>query len=468
MNRRWMRRMVLLAALAAIFPAALAEAPDSASASEIERALYALGYHDDTFDGRLDAHTRTAIRSFQTANDLEVTGEPDAATLECLESGEAVSCRDYLTAFADERANLPILQAGSSGAAVSELQRRLRDLGYFSGVSDGVFGEATQSAVKRFQLAHGLPETGSADGATQLRLRAGEPLSWEAFLQSAAAAPGDSGAQVRRLQRFLEQTGDFDGCCSGSYGEHTQRAVAQFQARNGLEATGTADAATCALLYSGEAKSLRAPGAFGPGDSDDLVSELQRRLSVLGYFERSITGFYGATTETAVRLFQMANGLPSTGEADPDTLERLIADDAIPLSEARATLSAQVSAQNGTALPVVGSVAQDARGRSFSADDEDLYRGFAFVQYVCAAAGIPLASPQEVVSLASTPLTDPTSAPLGEILVCRGADGVVTMAISAGDARAIYAVPESGWVLESELSGVASGEWYIWDLGAAQ
>jgi peptidoglycan hydrolase-like protein with peptidoglycan-binding domain len=48
---------------------------------EIERALYSLGYHSDNFDALLDDVTKAALRSFQRANDLNPTGEPDSATL---------------------------------------------------------------------------------------------------------------------------------------------------------------------------------------------------------------------------------------------------------------------------------------------------------------------------------------------------------------------------------------------------
>ena len=106
--------------------------------------------------------------------------------------------------------------------------------------------------------------------------------------------------------------------------------------------------------------------------------------------------------------------------------------------------------------------------QSFAADDEDIYRGFAFVQYACVAAGIPISSPEEVAALADTPVGDPSTLRPGDVIVLRAHDGRVTMAISSGSGRAIYATQESGWVLESDLSALGGGELYRWDVGAAQ
>lgn len=55
------------------------------------------------------------------------------------------------------------------------------------------------------------------------------------------------------------------------------------------------------------------------------VSELQRRLTDLGYLTSSIDGTYGTTTMEAVKAYQEANGLQATGEADPHTQWLLLA-----------------------------------------------------------------------------------------------------------------------------------------------
>lgn len=52
------------------------------------------------------------------------------------------------------------LQPGMKGEAVRYYQERLIAAGYLSGSADGSYGAKTESAVKRFQLAHNLEPTG--------------------------------------------------------------------------------------------------------------------------------------------------------------------------------------------------------------------------------------------------------------------------------------------------------------------
>ncbi len=62
--------------------------------------------------------------------------------------------------------NLPILKQGMRGSAIAQLQARLRSLGFFSGSIDGVFGEATQVAVKAAQKKFSLEPDGIVGSAT--------------------------------------------------------------------------------------------------------------------------------------------------------------------------------------------------------------------------------------------------------------------------------------------------------------
>lgn len=443
------------------------EALDGERIMEIERALYACGYHNDNFNAQMDGYTRKALKSFQIANGLEATGQADEETLALLDSGTAMSSHTYLVRLAAEYVGVPILQAGGSGESVSQLQKRLKELGYFSGACDGVFGDATLSAVRRFQMANGLTQTGVADPSMQLRLSEGEPLSWQEFLDSAAVGEGDFGVRVRLLQRGLEEMGYFNGACTGVFGDLTKDAVKAFQTANGLEATGEADAQTCARLYADDAVALRMPGTLHVGDDDDYVNALQRDLAGLGYFDRNLTGIFGATTETAVRLFQMANGLPATGEADPTTLTLLESGSAVSLSEVREKFLLLVQEQGEAARDVIGGVAAQARGRSFEADYEDLYEGFAFVQYVCVAAGVPVVSPEDIVGLISEPVEDLGVLKPGDILAMRiGDSGMLRLAVCTGEGRAAYATPGGGYVLESYISEMVDGALYRWNMEA--
>lgn len=59
-----------------------------------------------------------------------------------------------------------VLRMGQSGPNVSALQARLTNVGYPCGVIDGLFGRATELAVRRFQSMMGLTVDGIAGPAT--------------------------------------------------------------------------------------------------------------------------------------------------------------------------------------------------------------------------------------------------------------------------------------------------------------
>jgi peptidoglycan hydrolase-like protein with peptidoglycan-binding domain len=65
---------------------------------------------------------------------------------------------------------LPVLKKGAKGDAVKWLQNALKVRSYAVGQVDGVFGPATEEAVRQFQRAFGLEEDGIAG-----------PNTWEAL-----------------------------------------------------------------------------------------------------------------------------------------------------------------------------------------------------------------------------------------------------------------------------------------------
>ena len=67
----------------------------------LEQRLSELGFFNAESDSTYDAETRAALESFQQANGLEVTGQADSATLERLNSADALSRQDYLTRFSN-------------------------------------------------------------------------------------------------------------------------------------------------------------------------------------------------------------------------------------------------------------------------------------------------------------------------------------------------------------------------------
>lgn len=59
---------------------------------------------------------------------------------------------------------------GSTGSEVKTLQQKLKDLGFYNGDVDGIFGTQTQTAVRNFQRSVGITVDGIAGPATLLYL----------------------------------------------------------------------------------------------------------------------------------------------------------------------------------------------------------------------------------------------------------------------------------------------------------
>lgn len=63
-----------------------------------------------------------------------------------------------------------VLKQGARGGEVKEVQRRLKNWGYYDGSVDGIYGPATVSAVKYFQKKNGLTADGICGKATYAAL----------------------------------------------------------------------------------------------------------------------------------------------------------------------------------------------------------------------------------------------------------------------------------------------------------
>ncbi|MGW5273799.1 N-acetylmuramoyl-L-alanine amidase [Streptomyces sp. NPDC004044] len=140
-------------------------------------------------------------------------------------------------------ASYTLLQSGASGAQVTAVQQLLNTQGYAAGAADGNFGAPTLSAVKSYQTTRGLPAGGIVG-----------PKTWTALL-SAGSTPtlrqGDSGTDVKRLQRALTAALGTTVDAVGTFGPVTATAVRTYQTRQGLAVTGIVSTNTWAALHAG-------------------------------------------------------------------------------------------------------------------------------------------------------------------------------------------------------------------------
>lgn len=74
------------------------------------------------------------------------------------------------SALAETVLEAAVLRQGSRGGEVKEVQRRLKQWGYYSGAVDGIFGSGTKKAVIAFQKKNGLTADGIVGKATYAAL----------------------------------------------------------------------------------------------------------------------------------------------------------------------------------------------------------------------------------------------------------------------------------------------------------
>ncbi len=88
---------------------------------------------------------------------------------------------------------------GMRGAQVQQVQRKLKQWGYYSGEVDGVFGQGTYDAVVRFQRKNGL----SADGVAGEQTLAAMGISGGGAVAASAGASSSYQGDVELLARLI-------------------------------------------------------------------------------------------------------------------------------------------------------------------------------------------------------------------------------------------------------------------------
>ncbi len=299
------------------------------SVRNLQQDLTMLGYYWAQITGNFGAKTEAAVKAFQKDHGLTADGVAGKKTLEAVR--RAVEKKGGSSSSSNN--NGSVLKLNSQGTKVSQMQRDLKQLGYYYAEVTGNFGAKTEAAVKKFQKDKGLYADGVAGSKTLDAIakavgNAGGSISGNSSIPGLKL--GSTGDQVRALQQDLTTLGYYYGDITGHYGNMTATAVKKFQRARGLSQDGVAgkttlDAIVSALKANGSdsATGGAAIGTLREGDKGREVTDLQTRLKSLGYYYGEITGSFGSLTKKAVRSFQQKNGLTVDGVAGPATLNKL-------------------------------------------------------------------------------------------------------------------------------------------------
>jgi len=332
----------------------------------VQQKLKELGFLKGSVDGDFGAATEKAVKDFQKQYGLTVDGKVGPATMAKLATARqtakpAVTPTPKPTATPSYNTNT-YLRNGNNGKQVSQMQERLISLGYLVGKANGKFDNATEAGVIAFQRRN----TSYADGVagpetlSTLYSKKASKTSTAAGIVGLSLKEGSKEtAAVRVLQRKLKSLGYYSGSVDGSFGSGTTDAVKAFQRGNGLTADGVAGGGTLNKLFSSSAKTARAAAATATprpsptlrptetplppnvyvrvttapsgfyatlrrGMSGTPVEEMQRALKSQGYYTGVADGYFGESTENAVKSFQRYNGLQVDGVAGPATLRTLL------------------------------------------------------------------------------------------------------------------------------------------------
>ncbi|HEY9621095.1 MAG TPA: peptidoglycan-binding protein [Crinalium sp.] len=218
----------------------------------------------------------------------------------------------------------PLLQTGSQGAAVEELQALLKLLGFYSGSVDGLYQPSTAAAVAAFQTAAGLHADGIVGPATWNRLLPPSPPvtnggAVSAFPSPATTAPvaASTASPATTSPAGARPTPSVSPPASPAPSPSpvaTSPTPAQ-QATPSPHATPGPPLEQPALI---DFPILRL-GVRGPA-----VSRLQQRLRAAGFFSGSVDGVFGPETQTAVKAAQRHYGLNPDGIVGPATWTALM------------------------------------------------------------------------------------------------------------------------------------------------
>ncbi len=124
----------------------------SSTVQDVQILLRRLGFYYGPIDGIYGAQTASGVITFQRSRNLIANGAVDSRTWEALikaDNRTSPTPVSNLNKYSPQTA--PVLRIGSRGQAVRDIQVFLKQKGFYTGAVDGIYGNATATAVEAFQ-----------------------------------------------------------------------------------------------------------------------------------------------------------------------------------------------------------------------------------------------------------------------------------------------------------------------------
>lgn len=288
---------------------------------------------------------------------------------------ESFSASDSSKSASSSSSSSEALKSGDESDAVKELQKKLKELGYFNESATGTFGSLTKEAVIAFQKANGLEADGVAGANTLRKIENSRTTTAEKQSTSGILEKGSEGNAVKSLQNSLKELGYFSGDVTGYYGSQTSAAVKSYQAAMGLTQDGVAGADTLVKInQSSGSTNASSSSALKLGDTGEEVMVLQRLLKNAGFYSGSIDGNFGDGTKDALLAYQKAAGLSADGVAGSKTIVKL-ASNSVSADKNIPTITEGTSSGNSSSSNNTDSSSSGSNTNSNSSDSSNSSSG---------------------------------------------------------------------------------------------
>ena len=176
---------------------------------QLQEKLKALGFYSGEITGKIGSKTTAAIKAFQQKYGLTADGIPGSATLKKLDE------------VYKNRSSSSSGSSSASASAIKNAQKKLKELGFYSGEVTGSIGAKTTAAIRAFQKKYGLTADGILGSGTIAKINSVYKAS-SASKTSSGSSSSSGHRQIYNLDWFTAKNNKLLGRLGLSKG-HTVR-----------------------------------------------------------------------------------------------------------------------------------------------------------------------------------------------------------------------------------------------------